>query len=87
MRRDCDHRGPGWDGFETGKLVKTSISDHIWAAFDCCDATLKSARVTEGLAATHKMACFFIDIHHDPIVMDMEEEISNKKANLDVYWG
>jgi len=53
----------------TGKLVETSVASQISAAFDCCDAALKSAGVTEGLAAAHKMASFFIDIRHDPIMM------------------
>jgi enamine deaminase RidA (YjgF/YER057c/UK114 family) len=58
-------------GLKTGKLVETSIPDQISAAFDCCDAALKSAGVKEGLAAAHKMASFFIDIRHDPIMIEI----------------
>jgi enamine deaminase RidA (YjgF/YER057c/UK114 family) len=56
---------------KTGKLVETSISDQISAAFDCCDAALKSAGVKDGLAAAHRMASFFIDVRHDTIMMEI----------------
>jgi enamine deaminase RidA (YjgF/YER057c/UK114 family) len=63
--------GQGGTDLKTGKLDENSISDQISAAFDCYGAALKSTGVKEGLAAAHKMASFFIDIRHDPIMMEI----------------
>jgi enamine deaminase RidA (YjgF/YER057c/UK114 family) len=62
--------GQAGKDLNTDKL-ETSISDQISATFNCCDAALESAGVTEGLGAAHKMASFFIGIRHDPIMMEI----------------
>jgi hypothetical protein len=46
---------------KTTMLVETSVPDQISAAFDCCEAALKKARVEEGVAVAHKTSRFFTD--------------------------
>jgi enamine deaminase RidA (YjgF/YER057c/UK114 family) len=53
----------------TGKLVTSSVAVQISAAFDCCNAALKSAGVTEGLAVAHRIASFFLDVNNDEVMM------------------
>lgn len=55
----------------TGKLVETSVTDQIEAAFDGADLSLKAAGVAEGLCAAHKILTFFIDMRYESIMMDI----------------
>ena len=61
---------PGFD-LKTGQLVTSSIRDEAEAVFNCVEAALKSAGVTEGLAAAHKFTVFLLDFKHDDILMEV----------------
>lgn len=61
---------PGFD-LKTGLLVETSVEDQISAAFDCVDAALKSAGIKDGLASVHKIASYFKNLGHEPVMMEI----------------
>ncbi|KAG0649926.1 hypothetical protein D0Z07_4070 [Hyphodiscus hymeniophilus] len=55
----------------TGKLVVSSDAAQIEAAFDCVDASLKAAGVSDGLASAHKMVSYMIDCRNEPLMMEI----------------
>lgn len=50
---------------KTGQLVTSSIEDEFNAVFDCLDAALKNAGVSQGLATAHKLVAYFIHAEHE----------------------
>ncbi|KAI1359614.1 Endoribonuclease L-PSP/chorismate mutase-like protein [Xylaria arbuscula] len=44
---------------KTGRFVTDSIEAEFNAIFDCLDAALRNAGVTDGLAASHKLVAYF----------------------------
>ena len=56
---------------KTGTLVESSPLAQREAAFDCCDAALKAAGVTQGLACAHKIVSYFVDTRYDPVMMEI----------------
>ena len=44
---------------KTGELVTNSVEAEFNAVFDCLDAALRNAGVTQGLATAHKLVAYF----------------------------
>ncbi|KAM0421137.1 hypothetical protein ACHAPT_011029 [Fusarium lateritium] len=61
---------PGFD-FKTCQLVTSSLRDEVNACFDCVEAALKAAGVSNGLAGVHKFTAFLIDMRVDETMMEV----------------
>ncbi|KAI8722816.1 hypothetical protein NCS52_00426700 [Fusarium sp. LHS14.1] len=61
---------PGFD-LKTCQLVTSSLRDEVSACFDCVEAALKSAGVSQGLAAVHKFTAFLIDMKVEETMMEV----------------
>ncbi|CAG9942598.1 unnamed protein product [Clonostachys rosea f. rosea IK726] len=50
---------------KTGQLITSSIEDEFNAVFDCLDAALNNAGVSQGLATAHKLVAYFTNAEHE----------------------
>ncbi|KAI1610491.1 Endoribonuclease L-PSP/chorismate mutase-like protein [Exophiala viscosa] len=56
---------------ETNQLVTSSPEAQIEAAFDCLDAALKTAGVSNGLASAYKVTSYLTDPRYDSLMMEI----------------
>ncbi|SPJ93334.1 uncharacterized protein FTOL_13940 [Fusarium torulosum] len=56
---------------QSGQLVTSSVEAEFNAVFDCLDAALKNAGVTNGLASAHKLVAYFTRAEDEAALLDI----------------
>ncbi|KAF4967989.1 hypothetical protein FSARC_4550 [Fusarium sarcochroum] len=56
---------------KTGQLVTSSTDAEFNVVFDCLDAALKNAGVTNGLASAHKLVAYFTRAEDEATLLDI----------------